>query len=60
MTSWEKIDTSLTVDDAWLEFKSQLNDIVNKHVPLATKRVRATCLPWLTNEIRITMNRSSP
>ena len=53
--SWEEIDTSLTVDDAWNVFKSLLNNIIEKHAPLQSKRARADSLPWLTSDIRTLM-----
>ena len=38
--SWEKVDTSLTVDEAWTAFAETLHATADKHAPLATKRVR--------------------
>ena len=55
--SWEKADTSLTVDEAWIAFAETLNATADKHAPLATKRVRAESLPWLTCEIRELMRK---
>ena len=55
--SWEKVDTSLTVDEAWIAFTETLNATADKHAPLAIKRVRAESLPWLTCEIRKLMRK---
>ena len=55
--SWEKVDTSLTVDEEWTAFAETLNATADKHAPLATKRVSAESLPWLTCEIRELMRK---
>ena len=55
--SWEKVDTSLTVDEAWNAFAETLNATADKHAPLATKRVRADSLLWLTCESRELMRK---
>ena len=43
--SWDEVDTSLTVDDAWASFKNTCISIADKHAPLQTKRVRGNTLP---------------
>ena len=53
--SWDAIEISLTVEEAWESFKTTLDDLMNKHAPVSMKRVRANTLPWLTEEIRTTM-----
>ena len=53
--SWDEIDTSLTVDEAWDAFSTTLGNVIDQHVPLDTKRVRSSTLPWLTSEIRALM-----
>ena len=55
--SWNKIDTCLTVDEAWNAFAETFNTTADKHAPLATKRVRVDSLPWLTSEIREMMRK---
>ena len=55
--SWDSIDTSLTVDDAWESFKNILTNIIDQHAPIATKRARAETLPWLNADIRNHMKR---
>ena len=53
--SWDEIDTSLTVDEAWDAFSTTLGNVIDQHVPLDTKRVRASTLPCLTSETRALM-----
>ena len=55
--SWEEVDTSLTVNDAWNVFKSLLNNVNEKHAPLQSKRARGDSLPWLTSDIRTMMRK---
>ena len=50
--SRELVDASLIVDEAWQFSKSTLTNIMDRHAPIATKRVRAKTLPWLTADIR--------
>ena len=50
--SWENIDTSLTVNDAWMAFKRTFMDIADKHAPFMTMRIRSSTLPWLNKNIR--------
>ena len=50
--SWNKIDTCLTVDEAWNAFAETFNTTADKHAPLVTKRMRVDSLPWLISEIR--------
>ena len=42
--------------NAWTLFKGFLKSVIDKHVPLTKKRVQGRDWPWLTNEIRSTMN----
>ena len=53
--SWEEVNTSLTVNEAWQAFKKTLVGIMDKHAPMSTKRVRASTLPWLNTDIRALM-----
>ena len=50
--SWEDVNTSLTVDDAWEAFITTFRNVSDRHAPFATRRVRAATLPWLTSDIR--------
>ena len=47
-TSWDAIETSLTVEEAWESFKTTLDDLMSKHAPLFMKCVRANALPLLS------------
>ena len=55
--SWEEIDSLLTVDETWNVFKSSLNNVIEKHAPLQSKRARAESLPWPTSDIRSIMRK---
>ena len=56
-TCWDEVDTSLTVEDAWNAFSSTLDSVIDRHAPLACKRVRTTALSWLNREIRAVMRK---
>ena len=48
--SWDLVDTSPNVDEAWNAFIITLENVIDRHVPLCTKRMRAPTLPWLTSD----------
>ena len=50
--SWDLINTSLTVDEAWTTFKDTFITIADRHAPTRTRRVRSNTLPWMTDHIR--------
>ena len=50
--SWENIDTSLTVSNAWMAFKRTFMDMADKCAPFMTMRIRSSTLPWLNEDIR--------
>ena len=50
--SWDVINTSLTVDEAWTSFKDIFVTIADRHAPTHTRRVRSNTLPWMTDHIR--------
>ena len=50
--SWDVINTSLTVDEAWTSFKDIFVTIADRHAPTHTRRVRSNTLPWMTDQIR--------
>ena len=39
------------VDDALQSWQCMLNDVINKHIPKKSQRVRAAPSPWLNNDI---------
>ena len=43
--SWDVINTSLTVDEAWTSFKDIFVTIADRHAPTRTRRVRSNTLP---------------
>ena len=53
--SWDFIETSLTVEEAWVSFKKTLLSLIDKHDPMCLKRVRGNTLPWINYEIRTLM-----
>ena len=55
--SWEGVDKSLTVNEAWNVFKSKLINLIENHAPLQSRRVRAESLPWVTFDIRTLMRK---
>ena len=50
--SWDIINTSLTVDEAWTSFKDIFVTIADRHAPTHTRRVRSNKLPRMTDQIR--------
>jgi hypothetical protein len=50
--SWEGVDKSLTVNEAWNVFKSTLINVIENHAPLQSRRVGTESLPWITFDIR--------
>ena len=57
-TSWPNIYTaSYTTDECLETFISTYSNILNKHLPIVTKRIkRPTQPPWITKDIRVAMN----
>lgn len=50
--SWKNIDTSITINEAWMPFKRTFMKIADKHAPFMTMRIRSSTLPWLNENIR--------
>ena len=44
------------MNSAWIEFKSELTAIINRHAPLKEKNVRGKLSPWLTTSLRNKMH----
>ena len=53
---WQSVEKEQNVENAWSIFKGLLKSVIDKHVPLAKKKVQGRDCPWLTNEIRSKMN----
>jgi len=49
------MDTFEDVNDKWHYWKTLFLEVVNKHIPLRKVRMKATSLPWITQEIRALM-----
>ena len=50
--NWENVTQETDINKAWNIFKSQLKSVINKHAPLAKKKLRGRDCPWLTNGIK--------
>ena len=50
--SWDIINTSLTVDEAWTSFKDIFVTIADRHAQTRTRRVRSNKLPRMTDQMR--------
>lgn len=48
--------TSPCVNDACSRFKCILQQCIDKHVPLITKKVKGRLCPWMTSEVKSEMN----
>ena len=51
LVSWKDIDLILSVEDAWLLFKSAFLTILNKHAPFKKCRTRNRYSPWFTPDL---------
>ena len=49
--NWERLLLIPTVNDAWDFFYSEVMNVINKHAPLKTVRVKGTSLPWINSEL---------
>ncbi len=54
---WINVKKCDNVDDALHVWQCMFNDVVNKHIPKKTKRVRSAPSPWLNNIIIKQMSR---
>ena len=55
--SWEDLYTADTPDTKANIFETKFSAVLNKHAPFKTFRVTRPPAPWLTNEIKETMNK---
>ena len=53
---WEPLYQCTNVNNAWRFFKNILLTSINHHGPLVKKRVKGKYCPWLSVEIKTTMN----
>ena len=49
--SWKDIDLIMSVEDAWLFFKSNFLTILNKHAPFIKCRTKNRYSPWFTPDL---------
>lgn len=49
--NWQRLSLIPTVNDAWDFFYSEVMNVINKHAPLKTVRVKGTRLPWINSEL---------
>ena len=49
--SWKDIDLILSVEDAWLFFKSAFLTILNKHAPIKNCITKNRYSPWITPDL---------
>ena len=49
--SWEDVLCENDVDNAYLNFETKFNNILNKHAPIRKKRVRNKETPWMNAHI---------
>ena len=45
---WDILEMESTSNEAWIVFKDLFLTLADKHVPVATRRVRGFSVPWLT------------
>ena len=51
--NWELLDNELCVNRVWTLWKNLFLDVLNKHAPIRTKRIRnKPSVPWLTKTIK--------
>ena len=53
---WQPLYTSTNVNDAWGYCERILQKTINRHAPLVKKRVKGRDCPWLSTEVKVTMN----
>ena len=53
---WDTVDTLCNVDQKWNLWKELFLDVLDKHAPIMSRRVRNKgSVPWITREIRSKM-----
>ena len=54
--NWEFLDSNLDPNQMWTEWKTKFLQIVDKHAPIRTKRVRPKSCPWITAGLKERMH----
>ena len=52
MQNWTGINNFNNPNDMWRFWKNTFNNVVEKHAPLRTRRVRPSKSPWITPELK--------
>ena len=55
-TPWEECLRQPNVNSCWNLFKVFLTNIINKHCPIVSKKLRGKANPWMTKNIKLNMN----
>ena len=57
LQNWSYINDFNNPNDMWDAWKTTFNSNVEKHVPLRTKRVKASISPWITSHLKDEMHK---
>ncbi len=49
--NWNRLELIPSVDDAWNFIYSKVTNVINKHAPLKTIRVKGSHLPWINSDL---------
>ena len=53
---WTQVFRQNNVNDAWQQMKTIMLNIMNKHAPLAQRRIKGRSCPWLNRHFKKAMN----
>ena len=56
LQDWDYIKTLSSPNQMWRAWKTIFNNVVVRHAPLRTKRVRGSKAPWITTELKQLMH----
>ena len=54
--NWEFLGSALNPNQMWAEWKIKFLQIVDKHAPIRTKRIRSKNSPWITADLKERMH----
>ncbi len=49
--NWDRLELIPFVEDAWNFFYSEILNIIDKHAPIRTIRVKGRHLPWISSQL---------
>ena len=55
--NWTDINNFNNPNDMWRVWKNTFNNVVGKHAPLRTRRVRSSKSPWITPKLKQNMHK---